>query len=152
MRYYVFQNYLFFLLHVVIQVNYGILTESEAGKTATFSSIEHRSKCTVEKCTCADVPQWNEVTCDHDKSSFPSLHIISFHLPERMFVGLRVYHVWLWNPDTTVADNVLEGILGLEAFLVNRSSIQVIYIISLKIYLISYKIYLISYKVYLVSY
>lgn len=37
------------------------------------------------------------------------------------------------DPDVNVADNVLEGILGLDAFLVRHSRIKVIYLFILKL-------------------
>lgn len=122
---YVLQNYFCILLYIIIQVNYVILSESATGKATTLSDIGHRSKCTNENCTCVDVPQWYGVQCR--QSSFPELILTRVkYLPERMFVGLRIFAVWLMDPDVTVADNVLEGILGLDAFLVQQSRIKVI--------------------------
>lgn len=114
MLHYFFQVYFIFVLFSLIQVNYRV-------GTARIGN------CTEENCTCANIPKWNEVSCFHvNESSFPVLHFKRVkYLPERMFVGLRLHDIGLLDPDATVADNVLEGILGLDRFLVIRSSIQV---------------------------
>lgn len=144
MLYHVLKNYLFFLLYVIIQVNYGIVSESATEKTVTYSNIEYRSKCTAEKCTCADVPQWNDSYClQANETSFPELLFNGVkYLPERAFIGLRILAVALFGENDTVAENCFEGILGLDFFQVDRSSIKVIYefILKVLIFFSSFKI------------
>lgn len=95
MLHYVFQNYLFLFIYVIVQVSYSVSSESAREKTATFSDIEHKSTCTSEKCTCADVPQFYGLECKNThKSPFPELIFGSAkYLPERIFLGLRIHAV-----------------------------------------------------------
>lgn len=131
---YNFQNYFIFLLYVIIQEKIGISHEYAAEESATSSNIEPRRKCTSEYCTCAEIPRWDGVDCEPvDWTSFPRLNFRRFrYLPERMFLGLRIHEINLFDPDGTVAENFLEGILGLEKFAVHQSSIQVICLFILK--------------------
>lgn len=141
MLHYVFQIYFIFLFFVIIQVNYGIVEEYAAEEAAPLSDIESTRKCTAKHCTCGDIPQWNGVDCKHaDGTPFPLLNFTGFkYLPERMFLGLRIFYVSLWEPDVTVADNVFEGMLGLDSFYVIQSSIKVIDLFILMCWIFSLK-------------
>lgn len=127
--------YFILVLCAFIQVNCGILHENGTTEAEMVSSIEPRGKCGAEFCTCADISVWNGVVCEHvDSSSFPLLGFWHFkYLPDRMLEGLRINAVYLWNPDITVAENFLEGIFGLDRFIVIQSSIKVIYLLILKV-------------------
>lgn len=141
MLHYFFQTYFIYILCAFISVNHAIAQEHAAGETDPLTDIKGRGKCTAENCTCIDVPQWNGVDCYHVyQSSFPRLDFRRFkYLPERMFLGLRIYDVWLWDSDVTVEENVLEGILGLDAFVAEKSSIEVINLLTLKVALKIYR-------------
>lgn len=132
---YYFQIYFILVICTFIKVNCGILYEHETTESNILSSVEPRRKCGPTSCTCADFPQWDGVICKHDdRLYFPIIGIWRFkYLPEKMFEGLLVYGVYLWDPDATVDENVLEGCLGLQRFVVNQSSIQVICLIILKV-------------------
>lgn len=130
-----FQIYFIFALCVFIQANSGILREPGTTDAEIVSSIKHRRKCTADYCTCADISLWDGVVCEHvGSSSFPLLGFWHLkYLPEKMFEELRISAVYLWNSDIVVAENVFEGILGLDRFLVIQSSIKVIYLLILKV-------------------
>lgn len=123
------QMYFFLMFCVIIQINYGISQEHVLEGTVPLMDIASREKCTNRYCTCAEIPQYNGVDCEVDYwSGFPLLYFKNFsYLPGRMFQRLRIHSVYLWDPDSTVAENVLEGIIGLRKFLVERSRIQVTY-------------------------
>lgn len=116
-----------FLIYVIIQVNHCISNEHGAEEAATLSLIEPKNKCSSDYCTCAEMPQWDGIDCEPvDWTSFPRLNFRRFkYLPVRIFRGLRIHEINLFDPDGTVAENFLEGILGLEKFTVHQSSIKV---------------------------
>lgn len=122
-----------FVLCAFSRVNYAIAKEPVAREAGPFLDTERRGKCSAESCTCAQIPKWTGVDCEHvTESPFPTLDFRRFkYLPERIFLGLRIYAVFLWDPDITVSENVFDGILGLDAFLVAQSSIKVIYFLIL---------------------
>lgn len=97
---------------------------------ASFSGIEPARKCSVKYCTCAEIPLWNDIDCeDYNKRCFkrPVLSCNSSnYLPERMLLGLCIYSLTLRNPSVTVAENILEGMICLDKFIVYQSGIQVI--------------------------
>lgn len=124
-----------FLIYVIINVNHCISNEHAAEEAATLSGSEPRSKCTSDYCTCADIPQWDDVDCEPvDWTSFPRLNFRRFkYVPEKMFIGLHLYEINLFDPAGIVDENFLEGILGLEKFTVHQSSIKVICLFILKL-------------------
>lgn len=127
-----FHIYFIFLIYVIIQVNHCILQDGEG---STLSDIEPKRKCTVQYCTCADIPRWDGVDCEPvDWTAFPRLNFRRFkYFPEGMLLGLRLNQINLFDPEGNVAENFLEGILGLEKFSVYQSRIKVIYLLILKI-------------------
>lgn len=124
-----------FLIYVITQINSAISLEHAAEEAVTLSDTEPRSKCTSDYCTCADIPQWDGVDCEPvDWTSFPRLNFRHFkYLPNRMFLGLRLHEINLFDSDGTVAEKFLEGIFGLEKFTVHQSSIKVICLFILKV-------------------
>lgn len=128
-----FQIYFIFVLCALVEVS--ILHEHGTTEAEFLSSVEPRRNCVERICTCADIPKWDGVVCELDsRSLFPILGFWHFkHLSGKMFQGLRIYSLHLWNPDTTVDENVFEGILGLTRFYVNQSSIKVIYLLNLNL-------------------
>lgn len=134
---YFFQIYFICLFCEIVQVNYGILQEHTSGESSTLSYTEPRGKCTAENCTCAHISKWSGIECK-DREYLPRLPELRFnnstYLTEKNFLGLSIYSIILRNPDITIAENFLEGILRLKEFLVVQSSIKVTYLFILKVF------------------
>lgn len=124
-----FQMHIIFLFCVIIRVNDAIVQEHAAGEATALSDIRPRRNCTAEYCTCSEIPQWNNVECKIDFwSDQAALHFSSSeYLPRRMFQGLSIYSVTLNDPNITVAENFLAGMLRLRQFIAEKSSIKVVY-------------------------
>lgn len=139
---YFLQIYFIFLLCIIIEVNYGISQVHAAGEVVPLSGIVPKGKCTMEYCTCAQIPRWKGVDCSYLLGyGFPTLTFRSLkYLPGKMFLGLNINTVILLDRDVDVADNVLEGIIYIIEFKVEASKIKVIYFLLLKNFIFSSKV------------
>lgn len=138
------------MLYIIIQVNCSLIQENKTTEEKYYLDHVPGEKCEFSFCSCADFRKLDQVGCVSRKElSYPSLpdydgndiYILSFYdsksnynLTKKMFQGLNISHLYLNDPEIIVAENVLEGVVGLYKLDVLQSSIEVIFLIFFNIY------------------
>lgn len=150
---YFFQICSIFILYLIIQVNCSLVQENRTTEDKYLLDHVPGEKCEFSFCSCADFRKLDQVGCLSRKelpfSSLPDydgndIYILSFYdsksnynLTKKMFHGLNIRILYLNDPEIIVAENVLEGVIGLYKLEVHQSGIEVIFLIIL-IFIISF--------------
>lgn len=119
---------IFFVLCVITQVNCGFVRANVSTESETLSEDAPAEKCKFLFCSCADIRNLSGVYCEGsgDNFIFKLTFTDSMHLPEGVLEGLSVRFLHLENPEITVTENFLQGMIYLYLFSVEKSSIEVI--------------------------
>ena len=126
-------QYLIFLIYIMIRVNRGA-SQEESVRGREMSS--NNSVCGEEggllSIPCPYFENVDGVDCLTNRAGLDSEYNISVvcfhkykHVPAGMLKGYSIKKIIVTDPDTTVAENFLEGVLDLQEFRVEESSIEV---------------------------
>lgn len=128
---YCFNINFIFVLFVITEINSGFARSNVSTESETISNIATTKTCKFMFCSCADFLKLSGVLCEGSAYNYISkLTFVDYkNLTKGVLQGFHVALLKLMDPEITVAENFLEGIISLDRIFVEQSSIQVIYLL-----------------------